>query len=243
MVPERRRMPGLYPSVALAGWVCLPTLRMDWRAVGDVAGTVALSRLTKPMSAAPKRESGAGKPKQRPSSRWRPRRGVAASAGSAFGALRTCPRTAFFPSSRMPCRPDRWSIPTDGVVIAGWRRPATSTKSLSSATARNRPMRSCRESTPLLRFSSGGCSAPTRAAFSTGISTTTSTNSPSGSIDGAHEPGGCSSTDSPNRLSLSDRSPTASSSELPIPIARLRNWSEGDTQLQLKHMGVRIQPA
>ena len=28
------------------------------------------------------------------------------------------------------------------------------------------------------RFSSGGCSAPTRAAFSTGISTTTSTNSP-----------------------------------------------------------------
>ena len=94
-----------------------------------------------------------------------PRRGVAASAGSAFGASRTCPRTAFFPSSRMPCRPGRWSIPTDGVVIAGWRRPATSTKSLSSATARNRPMRSCRESTPLLRFSSGGCSAPTRAAF------------------------------------------------------------------------------
>ena len=35
---QRRRM-RLYPSVALAG--CLPTLPMDWRAVGDVAGTVA----------------------------------------------------------------------------------------------------------------------------------------------------------------------------------------------------------
>ena len=214
----------IVPSVrALAGRVCLPTLPMDWRAVGDVAGTVALSgmpgadvldgghrvrgdaqaaahvvpgmwfspvrrtasapwvcngcsgsaatrrprgpgstscgeqwsgpvgiaspalsRLTKPMSAAPNEgKAGPGsRPTKASSSRWRPRRGVAASAGSAFGASRTCPRTAFFPSSRMPCRPGRWSIPTDGVVIAGWRRPATSTKSLSSATARNRPMRS-----------------------------------------------------------------------------------------------------
>jgi len=35
-------MPRLYPSVALAGRVFLPTLRMDRRAVGDVAGTAAL---------------------------------------------------------------------------------------------------------------------------------------------------------------------------------------------------------
>ena len=167
-------------------------------------------------------------------------------------SARTALNGESFPSSRMPCRPAiggpyrrmEWlsragdgRLPMHQVTRDPWNPPT------SSATARNRPMRSCRESTPLLRFSSGGCSAPTRAAFSTGISTTTSTNSPSGSIDGAHEPGGCSSTDSPNRLSLSDRSPTASSSELPIPIARLRNWSEGDTQLQLKHMGVRIQPA
>ena len=37
-------------------------------------------------------------------------------------------------------------VHTDGWSgYRGWRRPATSTKSLSSATARNRPMRSCRD--------------------------------------------------------------------------------------------------
>ena len=60
------------------------------------------SRSMKPTSVAPKRAPGAGKPRPRPLSRWRLKRAVAASAAFAFGASRTCPRPAFFPSSREP---------------------------------------------------------------------------------------------------------------------------------------------
>ncbi len=40
------------------------------------------------------------------------------------------------------------------------------------------------------------------------------------------------STGSLNRLLSSDRSPTAPSSELPIPIAKPQNWSERNTQFK-----------
>src|SRR4249920_34648 len=98
----------------------------------------------------------AGKPRPRRLLRWRPRRAVAASAASAFGASRTCPRTACPPSSRAPWCPGRWSTPMDGAAIPGWRRPATSTRSPSSAAVAIRLTRSCRASTTSPRSSSDG---------------------------------------------------------------------------------------
>ena len=74
-------------------------------------------------------------------------------------------------------------------------------------------MRSCRESTPLLGFSSGGCSAPTR-----------------GGIQHRHLDYYLDVLASGIRRILPQLFFTASSSEL---FARLRNWSEGDTQLRV----------
>ena len=45
MVPQRRGMSGLYTAPALASWVHMPALRVVRRALGDVAGAVALPSL------------------------------------------------------------------------------------------------------------------------------------------------------------------------------------------------------
>src|SRR5512134_811687 len=60
------------------------------------------------------------------------------------------------PSSRAQWCLGRWSTPMDGAAIPGWRRPATSTRSPSSATVAIRLTRSCRVSTPSPRSSSDG---------------------------------------------------------------------------------------
>ena len=65
-------------------------------------------RGSKPMSAAPKRESGAGKPKQRPSSRWRREEG---SRQIRLRRVKDVSSDCLLPFVRMPCRPGRWSIP------------------------------------------------------------------------------------------------------------------------------------
>src|SRR5512134_444184 len=63
---------------------------------------------------------------------------------------------SLLPSSRAPWCLGRWSTPMDGAAIPGWRRPATSTRSPSSATVAIRLTRSCRVSTPSPRSSSDG---------------------------------------------------------------------------------------
>ena len=295
-------MPGLYPSVALAGRVCLPTLPMDWRAVGDVAGTVALSGMPgatsltagtvfegtrKPLrmwflamwfvtsqkngvsalglqrvlglgsyetawtwlhklrramvrpgrdcltGAVEVDETYVGGPEEGKRGREAETKAIVAVAtekrGRGIGRIRLRRVKDVSSDCLLPFVQNAVSpgsvVHTDG--WSGYRGLATASYQHQVTGDGSEP---AHEVMPRVHTVASllNCSAPTRAAFSTGISTTTSTNSPC-SIDGAHEPGGCSSTDSPNRLSLSDRSPTASSSELPIPIARLRNWSEGDT--------------
>src|SRR5271165_3592080 len=96
-------------------------------------------------------------------------------------------------------RRGRQSTPTDGAGIPGWRTPATSTRSPSSATVWIQPTKSCRGFTLWSRFSSGGCSALTRAASSNNTSITTSTNSLFGSTGDAQMLAGCCSTGSPSR--------------------------------------------
>ena len=45
MVWQRDGVPGIYPAASLAGWLCLPPLRGNGRAVGNVAKPAALSSL------------------------------------------------------------------------------------------------------------------------------------------------------------------------------------------------------
>ena len=226
MVPGRGGMPGVYPAPALAGWVRLPALRRERRAVDDVGWAAAVPELSRahladgrhdlrghaqaaadvvpgdvvrhqpeerrqrPRPAAGARAgqlrdrldvaaqaapgdgpAGPRSPRRRGRGRRnlrrRPGKGQAgpgdreqghrrgggrgamakASAASACAASRTCRRTACCPSSqRRRGARARWSTPMAGAAMPGWRRPATSTRSPSSAAVPIRPTRSCRAS-------------------------------------------------------------------------------------------------
>ena len=116
---------------------------------GPAATTLpARSRPTKPMWAARKKASGAVRSSVRPSSRWRLNSAGAASGASAFGASRTSPPRACWPSCKKPWSWGDNSTPTAGEATPGCRPPVYLPSGHGDpAAARNRRTRSCRAST------------------------------------------------------------------------------------------------
>ena len=139
-------------------------------------------QLMKPMRAAQKKARKAGKPGTRPSLRLPPERTAGASAASASGALRTSPRTAFFPSFGVRWRLAQQSTPAGGKAMPGLagsgigRRDRRQLGTGSRSHAAGPPRRAAAQ-TMADRHASG--------QSTTGISTTTSTNSPSASTGAA----------------------------------------------------------
>ena len=157
-------------------WTWLHKLR---RAMGGGPAATTLparSRPTKPMWAARKKASGAVRSRVRPSSRWRLNSAGAASGASAFGASRTSPPRACWPSCKKPW--SRATIHTDGwrgyagLPAAGYRHQVTVISGGSEPAHEVMPR--VHKSPP---YSNGGCWGLSRAASSTNISTITSTNS------------------------------------------------------------------
>ena len=128
---------------------------------------------------------------------------------------------------RLRCRACEWETSlTAGTVFQDTRKPLRMW--FLEKRVWIQPMKSCRVFTLSLRFSSGGCSALTRAASSNNTSITTSTNSLFGSTGDAQMLAGCCSTGSPSRRLRSTPRLTVRLSVTPGQRNQL-NGCEGDT--------------